>query len=99
MTFDLTIPGYNYCGPGTKIKAVLPVNLLDEYCMEHDLFYSNNPDWKSRLVADKVLANRAWKLIYSHKVKFKEKCVALIVCGAITIKRGIYKTVYSMKRH
>lgn len=36
----LHIPGYNYCGPGTKDFSKTPVNTLDNLCRWHDLCYS-----------------------------------------------------------
>lgn len=42
LPFELHLPGYNYCGPGTKLIKRLKrgdkgVNKLDEYCKEHDI--------------------------------------------------------------
>lgn len=38
------IPGYNYCGPGTKVVTsildkILPINNLDQGCQIHDIEY------------------------------------------------------------
>lgn len=33
------IPGYNYCGPGTKDFSKKPKNKLDKLCRDHDLAY------------------------------------------------------------
>jgi len=85
MRFDLTLPGYNYCGPGTKNTNRKPVNLLDQCCMEHDLFYVDNVDTKSRQVADKLLAKQAWKIfVYSNHLG--ERLVALIIYGVMSLK-------------
>jgi len=85
MRFDLTLPGYNYCGPGTKATNTKPVNLLDQCCMEHDLFYVDNVDTKSRRVADKLLAKQAWKIfVYSNN--FSERLVALFIYGVMSLK-------------
>jgi len=40
---ELLLPGYNYCGPFTKVDKRLgrgdePVNILDAGCKEHDFF-------------------------------------------------------------
>ena len=44
LPVELHIPGYNYCGPGTKLDQRLsrgdkPVNRVDEVCMFHDMDY------------------------------------------------------------
>lgn len=36
------IPGYNYCGPGTKDFSKIPVNKLDSLCRTHDLSYNKS---------------------------------------------------------
>ena len=37
-----TLPGYEYCGPGTDLtQAGEPINELDECCRRHDLAYSD----------------------------------------------------------
>ncbi|XP_060580207.1 uncharacterized protein LOC132736990 [Ruditapes philippinarum] len=37
----LTLPGYNYCGPGNPLVNGSPVNQLDEVCMNHDYCYDS----------------------------------------------------------
>jgi hypothetical protein len=42
---ELHLPGYNYCGPFTKLDKTLargdePVNKLDAGCKSHDIFLS-----------------------------------------------------------
>lgn len=44
LPFELHIPGYNYCGPGTKLAARLarnsqPVNGLDRGVFSLNFFY------------------------------------------------------------
>jgi hypothetical protein len=50
---ELHIPGYNYCGPFTKLDKRLargdePVNKLDAACKEHDIFYRDHKDTNER---------------------------------------------------
>jgi hypothetical protein len=56
------LPGYNYCGPGTRLDIRLdnqdrpkpgeyPVNKIDQACHTHDVSYKN-PDLKQRHLAD-----------------------------------------------
>ena len=47
LPVELHIPVYQYCGPGTKLKARLArgdpdINPLDAACKEHDIAYSKN---------------------------------------------------------
>ena len=42
----LHIPGYNYCGPGTKDFTKDPINELDKACKEHDESY-NQPHYRN----------------------------------------------------
>src|SRR5436190_2949082 len=34
LPVSLHVPGYNYCGPGTKLRGQPAVNKLDEYCKQ-----------------------------------------------------------------
>lgn len=63
---EFHIPGYNFCGPGTKLKQRLdsndnaitkPVNAIDRACMTHDIAYRDNKDLKRRHKADAKLIN------------------------------------------
>jgi len=41
LTVELHIPGYRFCGPGTRLRERLargdsPINPLDAACLEHD---------------------------------------------------------------
>lgn len=58
---EIHLPGYNFCGPGTKLNERLdssdnpitrPVNAIDEACMRHDISYRDNKDLESRQLAD-----------------------------------------------
>ena len=58
---ELHVPGYNFCGPGTKLNERLgpgdnpvtkPVNAIDRACMKHDIAYRDNKDLRSRQEAD-----------------------------------------------
>ena len=44
---ELHLPGYQYCGPGTKLVKRIAlgdpgINPLDAACKEHDIAYSQN---------------------------------------------------------
>ncbi|KAK4883175.1 hypothetical protein RN001_006494 [Aquatica leii] len=57
LPVELHIPGYNFCGPGTKLTKRLArghrgINKLDEACKEHDIAYNNYKNIESRHKAD-----------------------------------------------
>lgn len=72
LPFEAHLPGYNYCGPGTKLHKRLlrgdrGVNKLDEACMHHDIAYENHTDLPNRHKADLQLLNMA-----KHRLKSKD---------------------------
>ena len=46
---QLHYPGYNYMGPGTRMKGQKPINWLDEFAKKHDEDYAkiiaNSGSW------------------------------------------------------
>ena len=57
------LPGYNYCGPGTRLDIRLdaqgrpksgeePTNRVDRACLKHDLAYTQSDDLRARQQAD-----------------------------------------------
>lgn len=59
---ELHLPGYNYCGPGTKDFSKEPINALDAACREHDLSYRDNWDYIYYNQGDENLINAASKI-------------------------------------
>ena len=65
LPFEIHIPGYSYCGPGTKLKECLArgdqgINPLDSACKDHDIAHSQNREnIKARNIPDKLLAEKA----------------------------------------
>lgn len=50
LPVELHLPGYQYCGPGTKLNKRLKrndpdVNELDKACKEHDSVCNNQQNW------------------------------------------------------
>lgn len=69
LPFELHIPGYKFCGPGTKLNKRLQrgdkgINALDEACKEHDIAYVN----KNRNLADKILIHKAIERFKAKKL-------------------------------
>ncbi|XP_039285373.1 uncharacterized protein LOC120351591 [Nilaparvata lugens] len=91
LPVELHIPGYQYCGPGTKLQKRLAqgdpgINKLDQACKEHDIAYSKSGDTASRAVADSILAERAWDRVRSEDAGVLEKAAALAVTNIMKAK-------------
>ncbi|KAJ8909674.1 hypothetical protein NQ315_011378 [Exocentrus adspersus] len=97
LPFELHIPGYQFCGPGTKLEKRLlkgqkGVNPLDSACRQHDIAYSQSGSLQDRHKADKELENRAWERFKSRDAKFGEKASAWFITTAMKTKRNLGKT-------
>jgi len=92
LPVELHLPGYQYCGPGTKLKKRLArgdpgINPPDAACKEHDVAYSENRDnLEVRHAADKVLASKAWSRVTSKDTTAGERAAALVVTGIMKTK-------------
>lgn len=91
---ELHIPGYSFCGPGTRLAQRLargdkPINPLDESCKRHDIAYSKFSDNARRSEADRILQEQAWKRVTASDSSLAEKAAALVVTNAIKAKRAI----------
>lgn len=94
LPVELHIPGYHFCGPGTKLDKRLTrgdqgINPLDSYCKEHDIAYSQNKSLKERHKADRVLEEAAWSRFKSKNTPFGEKVAAWGVTTAMKVKRKL----------
>lgn len=94
LPFELHLPGYNFCGPGTKLEKRLArgdtgINLLDQACKEHDIAYSKSNDIKSRHAADKLLVEKAKARLRAKDASFGEKTAALGISGVMNVKRKL----------
>lgn len=90
LPIELHLPGYNYCGPGTRLHYRLDrgykgVNLLDEYCKEHDIAYLKS-SLSERHKADINLMKMARMRISAPDAKLGEKLAAHIVNKAMLVK-------------
>lgn len=84
LPFEFHLPGYNYCGPGTKLQERLSsgdkgVNKLDEYCRDHDISYNNSNNLKDRHKADIILLKMAKKRATASDASMGEKLAANLV--------------------
>jgi hypothetical protein len=94
LPFELHLPGYQYCGPGTNLKKRLArgdkgINLLDSACREHDIAYDRSNSITNRNEADYILENRAWERFKAKDSNLKEKASAWAVTNAMKVKRKI----------
>lgn len=103
LPFEVHVPGYQYCGPGTHLKERLNrgdpgVNPLDTACKTHDIAYNQNKDSTERGKADKILQKEALKHVLSKDASLGERAVALGVATAMKMKRTISGTGLSKKK-
>lgn len=110
LPFELHLPSYQYCGPGTKLKKRLKrndpgINELDRACKEHDIAYSQSKEVAERNRADEILASKAWQRFKSGDASLGERAAALGISGVMKAKsamgagldRGRRKNVRSKK--
>lgn len=91
IPFELHLPGYQYCGPGTKLKERLArgdpgINPLDRACKEHDIAYSKYKDTSQRNIADKILEEKAWERVKSHDASLSERANAILITNIMKAK-------------
>lgn len=91
LPFELHLPGYSYCGPGTRLQERLArgdsgINKLDSACKEHDIAYSKYKDLNNRHKADLELADKAWSRVKSLDAKLGERAAAWAVTNAMKAK-------------
>jgi len=94
LPFELHIPGYQFCGPGTRLSERLArgdqgINSLDAACREHDIAYSQSNDLTERHVADKILAEKARRRIIARDSTLGERAAATAVWAAMKAKTKI----------
>ncbi|KYM95148.1 hypothetical protein ALC62_14215 [Cyphomyrmex costatus] len=91
LPFELHIPGYQFCGPGTRLEKRLArgdrgINPLDTACREHDIAYSHNNGLTERHAADNILAEKARKRITARDSSLTERAAATAVWAAMKAK-------------
>lgn len=94
LPFELHVPKYQYCGPGTKLEKRLArgdpgINPLDVACKQHDMAYTEHSSTDDRYLADKQLQKAAMKRVFSKDASFGERATALGVAAAMKAKRTL----------
>lgn len=102
LPFELHVPGYQYCGPGTKLEKRLNrgdpgINGLDRACKDHDIEYSKYSDGTGRYNADKKLSEEAWNRVISKDATLGERATALAVTAAMKAKMKLSKIGSGLK--
>ena len=91
LPVELHLPGYRFCGPGTKLGERLArgdhgINELDEACREHDIAYARYTDNEHRRIADRILAEKAWQRVKAWNSGVSERAYAAAVAAAMKAK-------------
>jgi hypothetical protein len=91
LPVELHLPGYRFCGPGTKLSERLArgergINELDEACREHDIAYAAYKDNERRRIADRKLAEKAWERVKAWNSGVGERAYAAAVAAAMKAK-------------
>ena len=99
LPFELHIPRYQFCGPGTWLTKRLArddtgINPLDAMCRKHDIVYSRSNDFTDRHAANKVLAN---KTRTRHHQRFDSELESRRCCRLPTAMKAKTKIGMSMK--
>jgi hypothetical protein len=94
LPFELHIPTYQFCGPGTKLEKRLQrgdrgINKLDSFCRDHDISYSKHKSLEERHKADQILENKAWERVKSKDAGLGEKVAAWFVTTTMKAKRKV----------
>lgn len=94
LPFEVHLPSYQYCGPGTKLKKRLArndpgINELDKACKQHDIAYSQSENVVDRNRADDILAAKAWRRFKSKDASLAERTAALGVGGIMKAKSAM----------
>ena len=103
LPFELHVPGYQFCGPGTRLLKRLArgdegVNPLDVACRDHDIAYSRRKDLEGRHEADRALAERARERVFANDATFGEKATATGVWATMKAKTKLCMGMRNTKR-
>lgn len=86
---NYTLPGYNYCGPGTQYftlvkNKIKPTSLLDKLSKKHDHFYSHANDYEDILFADKEFIEDIKSV--KNNLNKKERLLSILIIIIFKIK-------------
>lgn len=108
LPYELHIPGYKFCGPGTRLKEKLAngetgINPLDSACLEHDKAYEENPDnLHERHKADNELSEAASERVFALDAQPLERLTGYYISKIMDLKTkwgfGIFDKNFSKKK-
>ena len=101
LPFERHVPGYKFCGPGTKLaeriqRGDIGINSLDEACWQHDLAY-NSPS-SNRRQADRILAEYAFSRMLVGEIPPDERTVAMMTACCMVSKITFEKFFSRIKK-
>lgn len=101
LPFEMHVPGYKFCGPGTKLSKRLDrgdeaVNSMDEACRQHDIAYSKKNT--NRRHADRRLAEQAFSRMLAGETPPDERTVAMMTACCMVSKITFEKFFKRIKR-
>ena len=90
----LTIPGYNYLGPGNKLDNGEPTNHLDELAKEHDIAYSKAKNSDDINTADLRYGSRfiTWGTSQLFNPWNTTEGKIGVITGSVLLAKGIFNT-------
>ena len=94
LPFELHVPGYKFCGPGTKLaeriaSGEVGINPLDKACQQHDIAYADKTINNQQ--ADRVLAEKAFSRVLADDTPSDERTLALMTTCCMVSKITIEK--------
>lgn len=103
LPFELHIPGYQFCGPGTRLTERLQrgeqgINQLDSACRDHDISYSQSNNLSNRHIADRILAKKARERIIASDANLGEKAAAAAVWSAMKVKTKLGMGLHNKRK-
>lgn len=103
LPLELHIPGYQFCGPGTRLKERLQrgeqgINPLDSACRDHNISYSQSKNLSNRRIADRILAKKARERIIASNANLKEKAVAAAVWSDMKVKTKLEMGLHNKQK-
>ena len=100
LPFEMHVPHYKFCGPGTKLaerieRGDIGINPLDEACRQHDLAYTDlNSD---RCQADRVLAQYVFSRMLAEETPSDERTVVMMTACCMVSKITFEKFLSRIK--
>lgn len=106
LNFELHVPGYQYCGPGTALLARIQrgdpgINPLDAACKEHDIAYYLYKDLNERHKADRILQEKAAdraKNSSSAYERLTAKLISVAMKTKVNLGMGLMKKKGKIRR-